>query len=393
MSPAVIAAIIAGSVSLFTLIVSVGAQVYGIHRTSRDTGLALEAQSKQLETTIAEQGKQLDKTLTEQHIRTLNERFATAAEQLGNDKPPTVQLAGVYAMAGLADDWADHCQACIDVLCGYLRMPYAQESGTEEKAGLSFMADREVRHTVIRVITAHLRDGATVSWQGRDFDFTGVVFDGGDFSGAVFSDGKVSFEDSVFSGGQVSFEEAVFAGGQVSFSRSKFSGGKVNFGRAGFSGSDVFFSSAQFSGSDVFFIGTTFSSGWVVFGSAAFSGGQVKFRNAKVSGGHVFFTSAKFSGTQVDFGRAKFSGGNVLFGSAEFSGSEVGFDNAEFSGGELDFSAVRDWSVPPQFPWTSTPPQGVMLPDANLSPEQMKHQATGCGGLAASGDGASADRC
>jgi hypothetical protein len=36
-----------------------------------------------------------------------------------------------------------------------------------------------IRHTVIRVITAHLRNGAAVSWQGLNFDFTGVVFDGG----------------------------------------------------------------------------------------------------------------------------------------------------------------------------------------------------------------------
>jgi hypothetical protein len=49
-------------------------------------------------------------------VRVLNERFATAAEQLGSDKPPAVRLAGVYAMAGLADDWADNRQTCIDVL-------------------------------------------------------------------------------------------------------------------------------------------------------------------------------------------------------------------------------------------------------------------------------------
>jgi len=47
--------------------------------------------------------KQLDRTLAEQRARTLNERFATAAGQLGDDKPPAVRLAGVYAMAGLAE--------------------------------------------------------------------------------------------------------------------------------------------------------------------------------------------------------------------------------------------------------------------------------------------------
>jgi len=46
-----------------------------------------------------------------------------------------------------------------------------------------------VRHTVIRVITAHLKHGATVSWERLNFDFTGVVFDGGDFRDAEFSGG------------------------------------------------------------------------------------------------------------------------------------------------------------------------------------------------------------
>ena len=38
---------------------------------------------------------------------------------------------------------------------------------------------------------------------GLDFDFTGVVFDGGDFTHANFSAGKVGFTSAVFSGGNV----------------------------------------------------------------------------------------------------------------------------------------------------------------------------------------------
>ena len=78
-----------------------------------------------------EQRKQLDRTLAEQRTRTLNERFATAAGQLGSDKPPAVRLAGVYAMAGLADDWPENRQTCVDVLCAYLRMPYEPDPGDE----------------------------------------------------------------------------------------------------------------------------------------------------------------------------------------------------------------------------------------------------------------------
>jgi len=59
---------------------------------------------------------------------------------------------------------------------------------------------------------------------------------------------------------------------------------------------------------------------------------------------------------------AEFSGGEVGFGAA-FSGGTVHFRNALFSGGTVDFSEADDWSVPPKFPWTSTPPLGVKLPD------------------------------
>jgi Pentapeptide repeats (9 copies) len=208
MSPQVTAAIIAASVGVLTVIATVAVQVSGRRATSRDTQKALE-----------EQRKQLDRTLAEQRTRTLNERFATAAGQLGSDKPTAVRLAGVYAMAGLADDWEENRQTCVDVLCGYLRLPYEPDPGQDAPGPerLAFRASREVRHTVIRVITAHLRDGAVVSWQGLKLDFTGVVFDGGDFTGARFSGGTVSFNGAEFSGGTVSFGRAEFSGGTVDF--------------------------------------------------------------------------------------------------------------------------------------------------------------------------------
>ena len=163
------------------------------------------------------QSEQLDSTLAEQRTRTLNERFDTVAEQLGSDKSPAVRLAAVYAMAGLADDWQDHRQMCVDVLCAYLRMPYEPEPGDDApvEKRLALQASREVRHTVIRVIAAHLNGTAPVSWCGLNFDFAGAVFDGGDFSGAKFSGGTVNFSGAEFSGGTVNFAGAEFSGGTV----------------------------------------------------------------------------------------------------------------------------------------------------------------------------------
>ncbi len=258
--------------------------------------------------------------------RVFNERFTTIAAQLG-DAQPAVRLAGVHAMAGLADDWKQNRQTCVDVLCAYLRLPYDPDPGEDaapaERA--AYRANREVRHTIIRLIGAHLRPGAAVSWQGLNLDFTGVVFDGGSFSGAVFSGGTVGFTSAVFSGGAVGFNGAVFSGGRVGFSGAVFSGGTV-----GFTG-------------------------------AKFSGGTVSFYGAKFDGGSVGFGGAVFSGGAVDFG-AKFDGGSVSFYGAVFSGGTVGFTSAEFSGGAVDFSRARHWSHPPTFSWDGKPPTGVVLP-------------------------------
>ena len=158
-------------------------------------------------------------------------------------------------MAGLADDWEENRQTCVDVLCAYLRMPSEPDPGQDAAAPqrLSFQAIREVRHTVIRVIAAHLQDGAVVSWQGLNLDFTGVVFDGGDFNGARFSGGTVRFSGARFSDGTVRFNFARFSRNTVAFWGAQFCGGTVQFSFAEFCGSTVDFRDAQFSGGTVDF--------------------------------------------------------------------------------------------------------------------------------------------
>src|ERR1039457_4145572 len=108
-----------------------------------------------------------------------------------------------------------------------------------------------------RPIAAHLRGDAALSWQGLNFDFTGVVFDGGSFSDAKFSGGGVNFTDAKFSGSTIDFENAKFSGGGVFFTGAEFSGG------------GVFFTGAEFSGGAVGFTGAKFSGGTVDFGGAA----------------------------------------------------------------------------------------------------------------------------
>ena len=68
-----------------------------------------------------------------------------------------------------------------------------------------------------------------MSWQDLNFDFTGVVFDGSDFTLANFSGRVVDFTGAEFSGGEVDFTGAKFSDGTVNFNGAKFSGGTVNF--------------------------------------------------------------------------------------------------------------------------------------------------------------------
>lgn len=156
------------------------------------------------------------------------------------------------------------------MLCAYLRLPYeyvpeADSPSDDMSARHTYLALREVRHTTIHLIRDHLRLPAEHphSWRGHDLDFTGAVFDGGDFSGTVFSSGTVSFSGAELSGGTVSFDRAHFSGGTVDFSGARFSGGTVRFTIAHFSGGRVLFSGANFSGGTVDFKLTRFSGSMV----------------------------------------------------------------------------------------------------------------------------------
>ncbi|WP_435279740.1 pentapeptide repeat-containing protein [Streptomyces sp. 1222.5] len=315
-----------------------------------------------------------ERTLEHERTRLLNERFSTAAELLGHNEA-ACRLAGVHAMAGLADDWTERRQTCIDVLCAYLRMPYplGPEEDTPADEDPNGQANREVRLTVIRTIRDHLLPATPpeTTWSGYDLDFTGAVFDGGDFSNARFSGGKVRFTGATFSGGLVSFYKAAFSGGDVGFYGATFSGSEVLFRGATFSNDVVNFRGATFSSGSVNFRGATFSSGMVHFDRAAFSGGDVGFYGATLSSGKVSFYGAKFSSGTVNFDRAKFSSGTVNFDRAKFSGATVTFHTAQFDGGVVDIRDVASWSRPPSLDdgLVAAPPAGLLLPDRLPKPK------------------------
>jgi len=201
------------------------------------------------------------------------ERFGGAAAQLGN-LDPAVRIAGVYAMAGVADESITFSrrQQCIDVLCGYLRLPYDPDYASSHHTELDTASsrlpsesarqsveqqhtqrrtirqnDREVRQTIVRVITAHLRDHADIPWSDHDFDFNTVIFENADFQNARFRGKNTSFEGATFSGERTSFEGATFSGERTSFERAMFCG-HVRFKGATFSGERTSFERAMFCG-------------------------------------------------------------------------------------------------------------------------------------------------
>lgn len=350
---------VAGVGALFALVMAYRRQRLAEVADDRDQQRALlDAQRAVLEqerALLEQQQAQEDRT------RVFNERFGAASAQLGHDEP-AVRLAGAYAMAGLADDWEQGRQTCIDVLCAFLRLPYAPDPGTNPAEGehlgahatarAAYLAAREVRHTVIRIIGNHLNGHTDISWRGHDLDFTDVVFDGGDFRSATFVDAYVSFRrahfvDGVvnFGGarfaGTVDFDGAQFVGGRVNFRRALFDTGTADFGHVGFVGGSIDFSLARFSQGTVRFVGAQFAGGTVDFVGAEFAGGTVDFGGAQFTGGKVSFTGAWLLDGMVDFSRTRYGGAEIDFHRASFVGALVGFGGARIEAGKLEFEGAR----------------------------------------------------
>ncbi|TWF93377.1 pentapeptide repeat-containing protein [Saccharopolyspora dendranthemae] len=202
-----------------------------------------------------------------------NERRATdlyiaATEQLGSDKAP-VRLAGLYALERFGQSNPEYRQTVVDVLCAYLRMPFAHpddksypipeqdNSVTPERrvlyldlaptltaaAGLPLDgADRQrqeqqVRLTAQRILVNHIHAYFDESgnqkiktfWPGMNLDLTGAALEDvamfrahvrtAKFNSAVFY-GKSHFNGAQFSG-FAEFRNAVFHNSAI-FKEAKF---------------------------------------------------------------------------------------------------------------------------------------------------------------------------
>jgi uncharacterized protein YjbI with pentapeptide repeats len=305
----------------------------------------------------------------------LAKRYQDAAQQLGHDKAP-VRLAGVYAMALLANDWPDQRQTCVDVLCAYLRMPFqslsdaipdpsdntARPSPDEHSAGQQNnmryeSGDRQelqVRLTVQRVLEYHLtfpeglpdlrrlgwpshlvaaRERASPArrrWRFHPWPNAPVPENNSvglsetpwqririDLEGAVLKD----FRFNQCHAFNVNFHGAQFIG-DAQFSGAQFTG-FTTFGGAQFSG-NANFDNAQFIGNPEF-VGAEFDEAKL----------EAELDEAELDEAEldkVKFNAAEFDEAKFD-GEASFDGaqfiGNAKFGGAKFHG-EASFDAAHF---------------------------------------------------------------
>jgi len=273
--------------------------------------------------------------------RLFTERFGAAAAQLGGEQA-AVRLAGVYAMAALADEWSSQQQQCIDVLCGYLRLPFVGEpplahSESIVKQWQVEAADGPVQHTetiryrpgevqvrraIVTTITQHLQKDAESSWSKLDFNF----------DGAVLIDAR--------------FRDAVFAGRRLSFVGVEFVGERSSFGGVSFSDGHTSFRGAKFAAERT----------W--FDDATFPGVHISFREVEFLGKATSFDDATFSGETTRFDRAQFSGDRATFDGTVFSGDLTSFDEVEFSCRDTSLDAAfasAEFTNPTRVEWGPIP--------------------------------------
>ncbi|MEU8804792.1 pentapeptide repeat-containing protein, partial [Spirillospora sp. NPDC048819] len=190
--------------------------------------------------------------------RRVTELYSRAADQLASDKAP-VRLAGLYALERLAQDNPTQRQTIVNVICAYLRMPFAPErpatrsadeleaippeargsARTEDESSVGqWEQERVVRLTAQGILTKHLhaRDNPT-EWprsstpEGPDFwpslnlNLSEATLL--EFSGAGITVNVASFSGTRFVGG-ANFAHANFEQ-HAHFHRARFEGGSAHF--------------------------------------------------------------------------------------------------------------------------------------------------------------------
>jgi hypothetical protein len=243
--------------------------------------------------------------------RRVSEMYAKAADQFSTDKDAVVRLAGLFALERLAQDYAAHRAAVVNLICAYLSSasPAAGRTlgvrvGKPESRPPSPRKDKQVRLAAQEVLTGHLRPVADTRerptdpkfWPDTDIDLAGATLTDFDFRGCRVRSAR--FAGTHFEGDSTFFL-ARFA--EVSFTGARFTGG-ATFDSARFDGA-ARFEEVRFTG-DVVFSGASFAQ-------------KVSFQRAR------FLSDARFN--RVSWPFVTFRGAS-FGGQAEFIATDTGTD-------------------------------------------------------------------
>jgi len=304
----------------------------------RDLDHALQA--RVAAETKAHQERVADDARQDAAERRVTELYTKAADQLGSDKAP-VRLAGLYALERLAQSNPEHRQTVVNVLCAYLRMPYAATSEASRNSAATEGEDehqcgdqeKQVRLAAQRILTSHLRPGQSVVlsadafWGGISLDLAGAALFDFDLTDCHLW--SAQFTEAQFAG-RTRFERAQL-GGRAVFDKVRF-GENVAFDGVRF-GQDARFGEARFGG-EAGFTGVEFAAtAW--FDKAEF--GAVAWFDGASFGGIAWFDGARFNGVG-EFSEAAFLA-RAGFRATRFAGP-ARFNGARF-GGEARFGGVQ----------------------------------------------------
>ncbi|MFG2108829.1 pentapeptide repeat-containing protein [Micromonospora chersina] len=304
------------------------------------------------------------------------ERFVKASELLGSEKA-AIRLAGVYAMASLADDWPHGRQTCIDVLCAYIRMPqrltekharYGRPAGAGSKperletdtdsdvatdyigeARYNPREERQVRETVTRVIVDHLHEDAPTNWFGHVFDFTGATFEDLDFGGADFTNCQLVFDDCIFYG-ETNFSGSYFYKCKLSFLSAIYAG-RMSFEVAHFEDCDINLHGDLTGEGEITFYASKIVSGEIDLTTPRGVGG-LSFIGTEIEGGTISLFNLDFAqdGTSASFGmsRSMLKGGTFRFLGGNFAGGTMYFNGLTVAGGDLIIGSDPTYGPTPE---------------------------------------------
>ena len=294
--------------------------------------------------------------MPEKHNAERREQYTKAVEQLGNVSAP-VRLGGVHTLVSLVDEWLREenieyneriaeGQVIINILCAYIRSPFAlashydeltQDSPTAEgpyknreqefyidKA--EFKSEADIRLSIIKEIHDRLQ-GSEINtpgaWSDFEYNFSGsIFFYPVDFTHSYYAK-PVNFSGSAY-WGEADFSYSTYMD-EVYFSESSYQG------RVSFNGS-IYQSEADFRGS-------------TYRGSAGFA--RSTYRGGAYFSGSAYLSEAVFRGSvyrcAVAFNDSAYQywvdlRGSTYQGAADFGGSTYQYW-ADFRG-----STYRRWA-------------------------------------------------